>query len=225
MFFIVPWKLEQANGRTGVPLANATLIALNVLLWLFGSCWVVGPGTGPLSVVLYGFSHLGFWHLALNMLALWVFGNPVNRRLGGGFYLLMYLGTIVLLGLLARLVFSTCMAGSSGALFAVMVAALILMPSAVVRVACVALFPLTIIVGLLSLPKNVLHWIVRWRILSIPALWLLLLIPLMQLWSFFWNGWSWAPVAHLLGMVCGAAFVTMLPSKITLGRRSPVESF
>ncbi|HYW80187.1 MAG TPA: rhomboid family intramembrane serine protease [Thermoguttaceae bacterium] len=225
MFFIVPWKLEQANGRKNVPLANATLIAVNVLLWLLGRCWVVGPGTGPLSVVLYGFSHFGIWHLALNMWALWIFGNPVNRRLGNGFYLLMYLGTIVLLGLFARLVLSTCMAGSSGALFAVIASALILMPSAVVRVACVALFPLTIVVGLLSRPRDVLHWIVRGRVVSMPALWFLLMIPLMQLWSFFWHGWSWAPVAHLLGMICGVVFVAMLPSQITLGRRSAVERF
>ena len=45
--------------------------------------------------MLYGFSHASFWHLLFNMWALWVFGNPVNRRLGNGYYLLAYLGTIV----------------------------------------------------------------------------------------------------------------------------------
>jgi len=82
-------------------------MALNVLsfvfLCLFGWSWPVGPSTGLLSVLFYGFSHAGFRHLLFNMWALRVFGNPVNRRLGNGYYLLGYLGT--LLGMACGLAF------------------------------------------------------------------------------------------------------------------------
>lgn len=88
-----------------------------------------------------------------------------------------------------------------------------------------ALFPLTVIVGLLAKPKQWYQWIVRWAVFSIPALWCLVMIPLMQLWSLFWSGWSWGPVAHLLGMVCGVAVVLMLPTRITMRGRSMAGTF
>jgi len=196
MFFILPWKLRQKHSASqgGYPVANVALIALNVLV-----------------------------HLLLSMWALWVFGNPVNRRLGNGFYLLAYLGSIVTIGLLARFVLDGGLVGSSGALFAVIAMALLLMPAAALEVGCVALFPLTVVVGLLAKPKQAYQWIARWAVFSIPALWCLLLIPLMQLWSFFWSGWSWGPAAHLLGMMCGVAAVLMLPTRITMRRRSVAD--
>jgi len=221
MFFILPWKLKQPTPQTGAPVANLTLVAINVIVYLFGWCefWAVGPGTRWLSVLTYAFCHASVWHLVVNMWAFWVFGNPVNRRIGNAFYLVAYLGTAVVLGLVARLLLSTYLAGSSGVLFAVIAIALILMPGAVLQIACVALFPLTVVVGLLAKPKQWWYWIVRWAMFSVPALWCLVLIPLIQLWSFFWSGWSWTPVAHLLGMVCGVAVVLLLPTRITMGRR------
>ncbi len=220
MFFIIPWELKHSSGKSTVPAANVMLIAVNVLLYLVGYSWVVAGGTSWSSVLLYGFSHCSLWHLALNMWTLWVFGNPVNRRIGNGYYLAAYLGSIVVLGLIAKLVLHIGLAGSSGVLFAVITMALVLMPAGVVRTACVGLFPLTIVVGLLSKPKELWQWLVRWTTFSIPALWCLVVIPLIQLWSFFWSGWNWGPAAHLLGMMCGLAAVLLLPTRISMGRRS-----
>lgn len=229
MFFILPWKLKQTGVQPSIPTANIALIAINVLIWLFGGFWVVGRGMGVMSILTYGFCHFGFWHLAVNMWTLWVFGNPVNRRLGNTLYLLAYVGTIVALGLFAWLLLPVQLVGSSGAVFAVIAMALILMPGSVLDIACLIWFPLTVVVGLFSKPTNPVHWLLRWAKFSVPALWCLLLIPLMEILSLVRHGivagWSWSPVAHLLGMLCGVAVVLMLPTRISMGRRSATSSF
>ena len=103
MFFLFPWKIDKTGSDGGqLPTANLVLIAANVMLFLCGGFWPVSHGSGPLSILLYGFSHAGPWHLLVNMWALWIFGNPVNRRVGHGYYLAIYLGTILALGLVAR---------------------------------------------------------------------------------------------------------------------------
>jgi membrane associated rhomboid family serine protease len=221
MFFVLPLKFKQRNGKDSIPAANALLIAVNIILFGLGGFWTIGPGSGLLNILLYGFSHWGLIHLLGNMWALWVFGNPVNRRLGNGYYLLAYLGTILVLGLIARIFLHICLAGSSGGLFAVIAIALILMPNAKLEVGYLLLFPLTLLVGLLKLPAHWLYWFVRWGLFSIPAVWCLALIPLIQLWSFFWSGWNLVFLAHLLGMACGIAVVLLLPARISMPGRSP----
>jgi membrane associated rhomboid family serine protease len=225
MFFILPWELRQTGPPKGVPVVNLALIALNMLFYLLGGRWVVGPDASLLSIVLYAFCHTNVWHLLLNMWTLWVFGNPVNRRLGNGLYLLAYLGTAVVLGLFARLVLPVGLAGSSGAIYAVIAIALILMPAAVLRIACLAVFPLTLVVGLFSRPKLWFQWLVRWAIYGVSALWAFLLIPLMELALFFWYRWSPTHLAHLLGMLCGLGVVLLLPTRTTMGRRSIADAF
>lgn len=105
MFFVLPIQLRDHSSRHEIPTANAVLITLNVLLFCFGwtQHWAVGPGSGLWTIVGYGFAHASLWHLAGNMWTLMVFGNPLNRRLGNGFYLLLYFGTILGLGVFARL--------------------------------------------------------------------------------------------------------------------------
>ena len=159
------------------------------------------------------------------MWVLWVFGNPVNRRLGNGLYLLVYLGCLLAVGLFARLILPVGLVGASGAIFAVITIALILMPAALIESAYLALFPLTLLLGLWNRPKYELNWFLSWGIVAVPAWWCLVLIPLMELFSVFWRWWtfgwisSWTPGAHLLGILCGVAAVLMLPARIT-GRSS-----
>ncbi len=220
MFFVIPWKLRQAIEPRGVPAANIAIIAANVLFFLLGWSWPVGPGSSLPSLGLYAFSHCDLWHLGMNMWALWVFGNPVNRRLGNVYYALVYLGAAVLLGLFARLTMSACVLGASGAIFAVIAVALILMPRASIETACVAAFPLTLILGLVSKPAQWWQWLLRSRVYELPALWALALIPPMELFLFWWDHWSPSSLAHLLGMLCGVAAVLLLPDRITMRRRS-----
>lgn len=46
---------------------------------------------GDVTFVTYAFLHLDFWHMASNMLFLWVFGDNVEDALGHGRFLLFYL--------------------------------------------------------------------------------------------------------------------------------------
>ncbi|HTN74107.1 MAG TPA: rhomboid family intramembrane serine protease, partial [Pirellulaceae bacterium] len=108
MFLAVPLEFRPVAGSKSLPLANYCLIAANLLVWLIGWQWIVGRDllgvrSGPFSILMYGFSHAGFWHLICNMWILWVFGNAVNRRLGHAYYLAAYAGSIVILGLFAWL--------------------------------------------------------------------------------------------------------------------------
>ncbi len=221
MFMPIPLEFNNGGSKASLPVANFTLVLANVLVYLVGWSWPTGPGAGLLSLLLYGFCHFGFWHLVLNMWVLWVFGSSVNRRLGNGLYLLVYLGCLLAVGVFARLIVPIGMVGASGAVFAVITIALILMPAATIEFAYLALFPVTLLVALFRRPKYELNWILSWGTSFVPAWWCLLLIPLMELYSVFWRAWSfgwiscWTPTAHLLGVACGVAAVLMLPARIT----------
>lgn len=218
MFVLLPIKLTGRSARHDIPTANAFLIAVNVVVFLLGGFWCVGRGYGMSGILLYGFSHFSIWHLLVNMLVLWVFGNPVNRRLGNGYYLLSYLGATVAVGI-AAFALGGAGAGSSGAVFAVVTIALILMPAGRVSVGYLAIFPFTLLAALLSRPMHWLEWVIRCGIFRLPCYWALLLIPLEQLWELFWSGWNWTNLAHLLGMLGGVAIVLMLPERITMPGR------
>jgi membrane associated rhomboid family serine protease len=221
MFFVVPVELRQPAAGRGIPAANAVVVAVNVVMFFlaWSGPWCVGPGTGVLSVLTYGFSHFSFWHLAANMWVLLVFGNPLNRRIGNAWYLASYLGTLVALGIFAKLFLNSHIAGASGAIFAVIVMALILMPAAQLRLAYLAVLPLTLLVGLIWRPQHWLYWFIRWGEFSLRAVWCLALVPLMQLWLFYHYDWSLTYLAHLLGMICGVAAVLMLPARISMKAR------
>jgi len=88
------------------------------------------------QVVTYMFVHAGTWHLLFNMLALFMFGVPLERSLGSGEFLLYYFVTGVGAGLATLAVnWYTGMAyipvvGASGAIFAVLLAYATLFPDA-----------------------------------------------------------------------------------------------
>jgi hypothetical protein len=67
MFLPVPLEFNYAGNKNTLPAANLALVVVNVLVYLFGWYWPTGPGAGTLSVLMYGFCHLDFWHLVLNM--------------------------------------------------------------------------------------------------------------------------------------------------------------
>ena len=83
----------------------------------------------------------------------------------------------------------------------------------------VAVFPLTLLVGLLLRPTHWLYWFIRWDVIRVRAAWALVLIPVLQLAGLFWWHWNWTNLAHLMGFVCGIAFVTLLPERVSMPRR------
>jgi hypothetical protein len=87
------------------------------------------------------FLHGDFWHLAGNMLFLWVFGNAVNDRLGNVGYLGFYLAGGVLAGVgYVLLAGHAPVLGASGAIAAVTGAYLVLLPRAQVTLLLILYF-------------------------------------------------------------------------------------
>jgi membrane associated rhomboid family serine protease len=113
------------------------------------------PLTGfLLSIIFATFLHAGFFHIAGNMLFLWIFGNNVEDHLGHIRYLLFYLlggiaATFAHIVTHADDVIPTV--GASGAVAAVMGAYILLFPKARVKV----LVPIIIIFTVVQLPAVV----------------------------------------------------------------------
>jgi len=51
MFFLLPTQVEDHRTDERIPLANTLLVIANVLLFPWSLSMVVGPGTGPFSVI------------------------------------------------------------------------------------------------------------------------------------------------------------------------------
>jgi membrane associated rhomboid family serine protease len=106
-------------------------LALNVVLIRSGWLW---------QFLTYMFAHGGISHLVFNMLALFVFGIQVERRMGSKEFLLYYLSTGVLAGMFSFLVYWftgsywVYLLGASGAIFAVQMAYAAFYPDAVVYI-------------------------------------------------------------------------------------------
>ncbi|MFQ5689789.1 MAG: rhomboid family intramembrane serine protease [Gemmatimonadota bacterium] len=80
----------------------------------------------PWSPFTYMFLHGGFWHLFFNMLALFFFGPPLERKWGSRFFLRFYLvaglGGALLSLPLYPLIGSRLVIGASGAVFGLLLA-------------------------------------------------------------------------------------------------------
>jgi len=101
------------------------------------------------------FIHSGFFHLAGNMLYLWIFGNNIEDVLGKFRFILFYLvcGTIAALGHIATNTDSIIpMVGASGAVSGVLGAYLVLFPFARVK----TLIFIVIFVTVIRIPALVL---------------------------------------------------------------------
>ena len=219
MFIAIPIRLQDSREFATVPLVNGMLIILNVLVFCAGGQPFVGPGTGLLSIVTYAFGHAGVWHLAGNMLALLVFGTAVNCRVGNLWYLLGYVGSAATLGAFAWMFATRPLIGASGAVFSVIAMACLLLPAARVEVCYFALFPVTLLIGIVHRPRDWVYWFIRWDSFELRAWWGLVLVPVLELWGLFWVGWNWTNLAHMFGLVCGVTFVLLLPTRISMSGR------
>jgi membrane associated rhomboid family serine protease len=103
--------LKDVNPTEKTPYVTITLIALNVLVFLFESAlptpqlnrfiwawglvpadfWHTGSPFRWMTLFTSMFLHGGWWHLISNMLALYIFGDNVEDRLGHFRYLAFYL--------------------------------------------------------------------------------------------------------------------------------------
>jgi len=117
-----------------------TLIITNLVIWaiitLAGMERLLFPYFGLVPKLVwsklmvwqpftYLFLHAGFWHVALNMFVLWMFGSELEREWGGTFFLRYYLITGVGAGLITMLfsLNSTMpVVGASGAVYGILLA-------------------------------------------------------------------------------------------------------
>jgi membrane associated rhomboid family serine protease len=84
--------------------------------------------------ITYAFLHGGWMHIAGNMLFLWVFGRPVEDRLGKAGFAILYLSGAIVSGLGHAYFESGPAIGASGAVSAVTGAFLVLFPKTRIRV-------------------------------------------------------------------------------------------
>lgn len=143
------------------------------------------------TYVTYAFLHGDVWHLAGNMLFLWVFGDNVEDALGHFRYLVFYLACAAAAAFLHGALAPESQApliGASGAVAGIVAAYLMLHPRVKVWVLALGKFPL-------RLPA--------WMLL---ALWILFQFAMIGLDGEGQVSW----VAHIGGIVAGAVLVVVL---------------
>ncbi len=205
---MLPLRTEMETRHT--PLANFGLLCVNVLVFLWFDLFVTEQGLGIKDkyFVLHGdwprlfefftyqFAHADAWHLVGNMLFLWVFGGPVNAKLGDILYLLFYITG----GMFAGLVFTwqspLDLIGASGAISAVTTAYLVLFPRSRVTV---------LFITLITVPAL---WLIVFKII----LWDNLLAPGLH------GAGQIAHQAHLAGYGYGFVAATLMLLSKTVAR-------
>ncbi len=168
-------------------IANA---AIFLLMWVSGSAgffvewFAFRPSrilTRPWGALTYMFLHAGFWHVFINMLMLFFFGMPLERRWGSRefikYYLLCGLGGVAL-----SFVFqSSSIIGASAAVYGLMVAFAMTWPDAPIYI---------------------------WGIFPVKAKWLAAFLFVVSTLSAFGGGGDGiAHFAHLGGLVTGFVYL------------------
>ena len=163
-----------------LPIVNWLLIALNVLVFLYEislsqsglerltRIWGLVPASllshpqvAWITILSSMFLHGGWFHIISNMWVLFIFGDNVEDRMGGGRYLIFYLLSGAAAALLQSYLLPTSrepMIGASGAIAGVLGAYLLLFPQA--RIA--SLVPIFFIFTIINIPAPIflLFWFV-----------------------------------------------------------------
>ena len=224
MFGIIPLELDARYPRQPVPWANALLLCVNVAFYLltlgFGWSWSCGRGSGLLSILLYGFSHGSFWHLLGNLWVLFLIGSAVNRRIGNRYYLIAYLTAVVLVGLPAWFFMPVGVIGASGAVYGMIGMAVLLLPSARLRMGYIVIFPFTLLAALIQRPQETWQGLIRWGDFQAPMVWGLLFVPMLELCGLLTSGGGVWHLGHLLGLLVGIGLMLLLPQRISMRRQA-----
>ncbi len=115
---MTPWvmALILANGLVYlVSMSNPAVL----------DSWVLIPAllpSRPWTAVTYMFLHAGLAHIFFNMFTLWMFGPPVEARLGGTRFISLYFVSGISGALLSLVTPGIEIVGASGAIFGVMLA-------------------------------------------------------------------------------------------------------
>lgn len=157
---------------------------------------------GPITSA---FLHANFWHIAGNMLALFVFGPPVEDRFGRIGFTIFYLAGAIGSGLIHVAVSDHPAIGASGAIAAVTGAFLVLFPNSRIRV---------------------LWFFILIQFLMAPAWWLIGLWIVIDLFSqTFQPNNGTANAAHLGGYAIGISTALFLLATKILAREPSYDLF
>jgi membrane associated rhomboid family serine protease len=166
---MIPIATDTSIRRT--PYANYALIAINVFIFavdfLFGNATSGRTSIGKIidlgvlhadlpelyQFITYQFLHGGTMHLLGNMLFLYVFGNPVNAKMGDAPYVFFYLACGVFAAFGFVMFNASPIVGASGSI-------------AGITTAYLALFPRSHV--------TVLYWFYIIGTFEIPSIWLII---------------------------------------------------
>jgi len=222
--------LDDDNPTTTRPYATAGILVVCVLVYLlvndaksdFGLVPAVLTGRGALSgtavvpawttVFTYMFMHGGFWHLAGNMLFLWIFGNNIEEAMGHLRFILFYVACGIVAALSQVLPNPGSVipiVGASGAISGVLGAYMLLFPRARV---------------LLGLPLGFVNVeFGRFPAIWVLATWFALQFLFVGIAATRGAGESQGGIvfgAHIAGFIAGCALVTIFKRRhVPLWRR------
>jgi len=234
---VIPLRDNIPSRRS--PIVNTTLIIVNVIVFLFeiivlgseplhrftydwglvpAEFWQVGDLRSWITLFTSMFLHGGWWHLISNMLALYIFGDNVEDRVGHVRYLLFYLLAGLAAGgahLVAYAESTLPTVGASGAIAGVLGAYLVLFPQARV----LTLLPIFYFVRLIEIPAFIYlgFWFISQLFNGIFAL---TAADVFQSGGVAW----WA---HIGGFVFGLLVVRLLVSRAkpeVVGRYHPWQN-
>ena len=190
-FLRKPFKYTYKNAVLVIALIN---VAVFILTSLFRNLSTY-LGLVPILVVeaqtywqffTYQFVHGDFFHLAFNMLALFFFGVPVERKIGTKEFILYYLLIGTIGGILSFLVYAATgfytitLIGASGAIFGVLLLYAVLYPNSVIYI---------------------------WGVIPVPAPLLILGYAVIELISIFSIGDGVAHLTHFIGLIAGWVYI------------------
>ena len=186
-----PFKYTYKNAVLVIALINAGVFVLTSLFRNLSAYL----GLVPILVVdkqaywqffTYQFVHGDFFHLAFNMLALFFFGVPVERKIGTKEFILYYLLIGTIDGVLSFLVYAATgfyiisLVGASGAIFGVLLLYAVIYPNSVVYL---------------------------WAVIPVPAPLLILGYAVIELISIFSVGDGVAHLTHFIGLLAGWVYI------------------
>ncbi len=204
------------------PIVNWLLIGLNLLVFLYEfslspsalnrltTIWglvptqlMAHPESAWTTIFTAMFLHGGWFHVLSNMWVLFIFGDNVEDRMGGGRYLVFYLLSGISAALLESFVLpgsNVPMIGASGAIAGVLGAYLILYPHA--RIA--SLVPILFIFTIIEIPAAI--FLLFWFVSQLFSGWL-------TLQGASGSGIAWW--AHVGGFVFGMVAVSLFTQRRT----------
>ena len=196
--FLYQVSLEGGGPGEGAGAAEAFVREFGLVpCRLTGACRMAGDLPSPVFTIFSSmFLHGGLFHIAGNMLYLWIFGNNVEDSLGHGRFMLFYLASGVAAAATQTLMSPGSpvpMIGASGAISGVLGAYIVLFPHA-----------------------NVLTLVIFgffWRFVRIPALIVLgfwMVVQILNGLGSFGTGGGVAWFAHIGGFFAGMGLLFLI---------------